>query len=167
MAINRDAINAKALASLTIDSNDVGGTGDAYVLNVETTRLDIFIQQQFSRIKSIKTGMNVNSTVSMREFHPVNLAMAFDQPDAQLVSSVLTLNAGVERGEVTFVAVTKGGGAVGANDANDRTINAPQTVPTGTSSLNYDKEAPTDISSTWDHLPDNSDDVLTITDAAV
>lgn len=167
MALDRDAINAKALASLTADGNDVGGTGSAYVFTVETTRLDIDVQQQFSPIKRIKNGMTAQSAVAIREMHLINLAMAFDQPDAQVVSSVLTLNADAERGEVPFIAVTKGGGAPGASDANDRTISMPQSVVSGGSALNYDRDAPIDISTTWDHNPDNSSDFGTITDAAV
>jgi len=167
MAINRNAINAKALDTLTIDSIDVGGTSTEYTLTISTTRIDILIEQQFAPVKRIKTNMSANSTVSLAEFSLANLAIAYDQPAANIVSCVLTIDSTEERGEVTFVAVGKAGSGVAADDANDRTFSFPQTTQDGDAAYNLGKETASSISTSWNHVTDTSGVIGTITDAAV
>ncbi len=166
MAVNKNAINAKALDTLTVAGTDVGGTSSEYTLTVSTTRVDILIEQQFAPVKRIKTGMAANSSVSLAEFSLANLALAYDQPASNVVSCVLTIDSTEERGEVTFVAVGKAGSGVAAADANDRTFNFPQTLQDGDSAYNLGKETPSAITTNWNHVTDTSGVIGTITDAA-
>lgn len=163
MAIDRNAIGAYALETLTIDGVDVGGTNSEYSFEFTQDLLDITVEQSMFPIKKKLTNRTAQSTVSLAEGKLATVAIALDLPANNISSSTLTVNSS-ERGEVTFVATIEAD--AGNVPGIRRSFNMPQTRMAGSTRLTYGKESAFAMETTWDHLADNNGSIGTIIDHA-
>jgi hypothetical protein len=166
MAVTSNNILKAALNTLTIDSVDVGGTYSPLLVNVEVTRQEIIIEQYKTAIRDIITARNVTATVTLAEITLANLAIVWNLPAANIVSSSLTLDSS-DRGAVTWVAVGLGGTSPGASNANKRTFNFPLSRANGSIPTKLAKLEDSDLPCEFAFLANSTTGIIgTVTDAA-
>jgi hypothetical protein len=168
MAVTSTNIVKAALASLTIDSVDVGGTYAPLTVSVEVTRQDIIVEQLLTAIRSVITARNVTAATTLAEITLANMAIVWQLPSSLIVSSSLTINASSDRGDVTWVAVGLAGTAPGATPTtNKRTFNFPRSRSNGTITTNLAKLEDGALPAEWVFLANSTTGIIgTVTDSA-
>ncbi len=167
MSVTSTNIVKAALDTLTIDSADVGGTYAPLTISVEVTRQDIVVEQFLSPIRSVITARNVTAATTLAEITLANMAIVWQLPSANIVSSSLTIDSS-DRGDVTWVAVGKAGTAPGATPTtNKRTFNFPLSRSNGTITTNLAKLEDGALPTGWVFLANSTTGIIgTVTDSA-
>lgn len=163
MAYTTSNIKLGALASLTLDSVDVGATWQPYNFSLENTIQSFRIEQSDFPVLTVTTERAATSETALAEVTLANLAICYDLPSGNVVSDVLTIN-GSKRGTFACVAVSVGGAAPGSNQK--RTISMPQTRVSGATTFGFSRENPVELSLTLEHLADSNGAIGTMTDSA-
>ena len=167
MTVTANNIVKAALDTLTIDSVDVGGTYAPLTVTIEVTRQDIVVEQFLTPIRSVITARNATAATTLAEITLANMAVVFQLPASLIVSSSLTIDASSDRGNLTWVAVGKGGTAPGASNANKRTFNFPLSRSNGTITTNLAKLEDGALPCEWVFLANATTGIIgTITDSA-
>lgn len=159
MTIDANFIGSGEVATITLDSVDLGATFSAYTLTISSERSETKVQQQAAAVASSKTGVAAISNFDLAQMENRILAVVLDQASGNLASPTLTVNS-TARGNVTFVATTANN-TVGTG--KHMVITAAQSVVQGDVTLTFDRFndnviGPIDVN----HLGASNGDVLTI-----
>lgn len=162
MAYTTTNMGAAHLLTLTVRGVAIGGgTNSPYDFIVALEKQSHEIQQSPTAVLQSLLRRTVRSRVSLVEIPLSNLKVVYDLPDAQLVSSVLTID-DTSEGQVSYVAV---GSAGSAPSSGTRTWTMPQTEISGEVSTTLDKAALQTLSVEFEHLAASGGDVGTIADS--
>lgn len=165
MAVTATNLVKAALQTLTVHNIDLGGTYAPLTLSVETPVQLIEVEQFLTPIRSIIQARNVTAGTTLAEITLANLAVVWQLPAANIVSSSLTIDSS-DRGEVPWVAVGKPGTAPGATPTtNKRTYNFPLSRTTGTITHNWSKLEDGALPTEWVFLANSTTGIIgTVTD---
>lgn len=163
MAYDVNFINQKAIATITLDSVDLGGTFGPFSHTISSVRSEIRIQQSTFPVKKVKTEATAQSEFTLAQISGTIMPVVFDMASGNYSSPTLSINAN-ERGEVAFVAT---GADASMGTATHPVITAPQSVVEGDTTLVLDSENPSQIGPvTVSHLADSNGHVELIVQTA-
>jgi hypothetical protein len=110
MAVSWVNILKAPLNTLTIGGIDVGGTYEQLEFAIDNTVQDIPTEDSLMAVDSFISARDATATVTLAEIMLTNLAIVWNLPTANIVSSSITVDQG-DRGMLTWVAVGKAGSA--------------------------------------------------------